>query len=101
MITVMASCIAGMCKAVGKNFADYRRLNTTQAFLGELASVMGIPITGLVLSIQGGKPYEQGTWVHPDVAVNLGQWLSPKFAVAVARWVRDWMTGTIPKSGFR
>jgi len=88
-----------MCKAVGKNFADFRRLNTTEAFLTELSSDMGIPITGLVLTVQGGKPQEQGTWVHPDAAVNLGQWLSPKFAVAVAKWVRDWMTGKVPNGG--
>jgi hypothetical protein len=82
-----------MCKAVGKNFADFRRLANTEAFLKELSSVMGIPITGLVVTIQGGRPAEQGTWVQPDVAINLGQWLSPQFAVAVSRWVREWMTG--------
>jgi hypothetical protein len=86
-----------MCKAVGKNFADYRRLSTTQAFLSELGSVMGIPITGLLLVNQGGKPHEQGTWVHPDIAINLGQWCSPKFAVAVSRWVHEWMTGRFKK----
>jgi hypothetical protein len=82
-----------MCKAVGKNFADYRRNVTTEAFLSELSSVMGIPITGLVVTFQGGKPELQGTWVHPDVAINLGQWCSPKFAVAVSQWVREWMSG--------
>jgi hypothetical protein len=86
-----------MCKAVGKNFADYRRLVNTEAFLLELSSVMGIPITGLVVSFQGGRPQDQGTWVHPDVAINLGQWCSPKFAVAVSRWVSDWMAGKFKK----
>ncbi len=82
-----------MCKAVGKLFADYRRLTNTEAFLQELSSDMGIPISGLVLAIKGGRPDEQGAWVHPDVAINLGQWCSPKFAVAVSKWVREWMTG--------
>jgi hypothetical protein len=86
-----------MCKAVGKNFADYKRLQSTEAFLQELSSVVGIPITGLVYSFQGGRPQDQGTWVHPDVAINLGQWCSPKFAVAVSRWVRDWMAGKFTK----
>lgn len=84
-----------ICKASGKNFADYRRLATTEAFLTELSSVMGIPITELVISVQGGNPRLQGTWLHPDAAIHLGQWCSPKFAVAVARWVREWMSGTI------
>jgi hypothetical protein len=42
-----------MCKAVGKNFADYRRLAATEGFLKELASVMGIPITGFELPPRG------------------------------------------------
>ncbi len=84
-----------MCQAVGKLFGHYRALKSTTEFLEELSSDIGIPISGLVLSIKGGSPYEQGTWVHPDVAINLGQWCSPKFAVAVARWVREWMAGKV------
>jgi hypothetical protein len=87
-----------MCKAVGKKFGDYTRTGTTQEFLKELSLVTGIPVTQLVISIQGGNPEYQGSWVHPDVAINLGQWCSPKFAVAVSRWVREWMTGKIPKA---
>lgn len=85
-----------LCRASGKNFADYNRLASTQAFLTELSSVMGIPITELVVTTQGGNPKLQGTWIHPDIAVNLGQWLSPKFAVMVSKWVRDWMSGKLP-----
>lgn len=86
-----------MCKAVNKKFGDYTRTSATQEFLSELSAATGIPVTGLVLSIQGGVPELQGSWVHPDVAINLGQWCSPKFAVAVSRWVRDWMQGKIAK----
>jgi hypothetical protein len=82
-----------MCKAVGKNFADYRRLAGTEAFLRELGGSMGIPIDQLIVTIINGSNDQRGTYVHPDVAVNLGQWCSPKFAVAVAKWVREWMTG--------
>lgn len=82
-----------MCKASKKLFADYARLSSTKEFLQELSSVMGIPITDLVRTMQGGEPELQGTWVHPDVAINLGQWCSPKFAVAVSGWVREWMNG--------
>ena len=41
----------------------------------------------------GGHPDIQGTWVHPQVAINLGQWASPKFAVLVSTWVFEWMRG--------
>lgn len=81
-----------MCRAASKNWADYRRLGSTDAFLGELSSDMGIPISEIVQSFRGGEPQLQGTWVHPDVAVHLAQWLSPKFAVQVSRWVREWFS---------
>lgn len=82
-----------MCKAVSKAFADYRRLSVTQAFMEELSTSMGIPMDLLVITKNTGRNEERGTWVHPDVAINLGQWCSPKFAVAVSKWVRDWVSG--------
>ena len=85
-----------MCKAAGKNFADYNRLSSTKAFIEELSADMGFPITELVQSAQGGNPTLQGTWVHPQVAIHLAQWLSPKFAVRVTKWVLDWMSGKVP-----
>jgi len=82
-----------MCNAVGKKFNDYTRLSSTREFLQELARSAGIPVNQLIFMTTTGRNEERGTWVHPDVAVNLGQWCSPKFAVAVARWVREWMSG--------
>jgi len=84
-----------LCNAVGKKFSDYSRLDTTKEFLEALSSDAGIPASGLVVTVKGGIPQMQGTWVHPDVAVHLGQWLSPKFAVAVSKWVREWMSGAV------
>jgi KilA-N domain len=43
--------------------------------------------------MKGGDIRFQGTWVHPQVAINLVQWLSAKFAVQVSQWVYDWMSG--------
>ncbi len=83
-----------MCKKAGKLFADYSRLSSTQEFLSELSAVMGIPITVLIQVLKGGNDQKsQGTWVHPDIAINLAQWLSPRFAVQVSKWVREWMQG--------
>jgi hypothetical protein len=84
-----------MCKAVGKMFNDYHRLSTTKAFLQELSGSTGIPVDQLVHTITAGPNDMRGTWVHPDVAINLGQWCSPKFAVAVSRWVREWASGKV------
>jgi hypothetical protein len=82
----------GMCKANGKLWADYWRLDSTQEFMGELTSVMGLPHNELVQIRRGGVPAEQGTWVHPRVAVHLAQWCSVRFAVLVSGWVEELLT---------
>lgn len=85
-----------MCKAVGKQLNDYARLKITLAFLDELSSETGIPVSQLIVSLKGNsESFEQGTWVHPKVAINLAQWCSPKFAVAVSNWVYDWISGNL------
>ena len=85
-----------LCKQAGKLFGDYRRNATTEDFLKELSLDMGIPISNLVQIIRGrGDTIEQGTWVHPQVAIHLGQWLSPVFSVQVTKWVLDWMEGRV------
>lgn len=91
-----------MCQATNKLIADYLRLDITKSFLNALSSHlsipailnnpdMGIPISALVLTFRGGDS-QQGTWVHPQVAINLAQWCSPEFAVQVTQWVFDWLT---------
>ena len=85
-----------MCKAANRHWGHYRENAATKSFLKELSAVIGIPITGLIESIQGGRPALQGTWVHPQVAIHLAQWLSPRFAVMVSQWVYDWMSGRSP-----
>ncbi|MER9623295.1 KilA-N domain-containing protein [Mesorhizobium sp. M0222] len=82
-----------MCQAAGKEWSGYKRLATTADFLVALESVLQINRTDLVQSISGGDPRLQGTWVHPQVAINLAQWCSAEFAVKVSQWVYDWMSG--------
>lgn len=76
-----------LCKAGGKLFADWYRLENTKAFVKALGTDMGIPITDLINIIQGGNA--QGSWIHPDLATNLAQWISHPFGIRVARWVRE------------
>ena len=85
-----------LCQRAGKLFGHYRENAQTEAFLQALSTDIGIPISVLVQTIKGGdyRKY-QGTWVHPQVAMNLAQWLSPEFAVKVSQWVFDWMTSRV------
>ncbi len=82
-----------ICKAANRPWSRYWELPVSKEFAKELSSDLGIPITELIQSISGGHPDRQGTWVHPQVAINLAQWLSPSFAVKVSKWVFDWMSG--------
>ena len=85
-----------LCRRAGKLFGHYHETAQTKAFLEELSLDIGIPISNLVQAVRGrGDKVEQGTWVHPRVAINLGQWLSPSFAVKVSQWVFDWMEGRV------
>ncbi len=82
-----------MCKATGKRWFDYHRLEATQAFINALSSETGYPASQLIESQKGNTAkFEQGTWVHPQVAINLAQWCSPQFAVLVSKWVFELLT---------
>lgn len=86
-----------MCQAAGKEWSDYRRLANTEDFLREISGSLGIPRDLLTHTITRGPNHERGTWVHPQVAVNLAQWCSARFAAKVAGWVVEWAaTGKNP-----
>ena len=82
-----------MCQAAGKRLNNYLRSDTTKAFVSALEADTRIRATELIQVFRGGTPELQGTWVHPQVAINLAQWLSPRFAVRVTSLVLDWMAG--------
>ena len=95
-----------MCKAAGKHWAGYARLDTTNAYLKALSFDVQIPTSKLIQSKKGGDIKKQGTWIHPKVAIHLAQWLSPEFAVHVTNWVYGWMTdkpqpATLPRQTHR
>lgn len=89
-----------MCRVAGKDWSEYRRRPSTKAFFEALSLDLGISQDQLASTTQGtpgGDARNQGTWVHPQVAVHLAQYLSPTFAVQVTKWVIDWMTGLDPR----
>ena len=63
-----------------------------------VSSDIGIPITQLFVVQKGNSlKYNQGTWIHPDLATSFASWLSPEFELKVSRWVQEWMaTGNNP-----
>jgi len=82
-----------MCKAAGKEWSNYRQNAATAEFLQALQGSLGIPRDLLVRSVLTGPNEYRGTWVHPQVAINLAQWVSGEFAVQVSAWVFEWLSG--------
>ena len=62
----------------------------TKESINHLNSVTGIPVTLLVEVKQGGKPENQGTFVHPKLALRFGIWLSDEFGYMVEQWFEEW-----------
>ena len=82
-----------LCQAGGKKFNDWFRLDTTKELINELSAVAGIPVSGLVDTKHGGNnKTAQGSWIHPDLSIQLAQWISPKFAIQVSKWIRTLFT---------
>lgn len=46
----------------------------------------------LIFSKSGHPDGGGGTWLHPDLALQLAQWCNKPFAIQVSRWIREWLT---------
>jgi hypothetical protein len=82
-----------LCQAGGKKFNDWVRLDSTKQLIFEAESEAGIPASQLIDIKKGNsKSFNQGTWIHPDMAIQLAQWISPTFALQVSKWIRTLFT---------
>jgi len=78
-----------LCQAGGKKFSHWFSLETTKELMNELSADAEIPASGLVETKRGGNDKSnQGSWIHPDLSIQLAQWISPKFAIQVSKWIR-------------
>lgn len=85
-------CITDMAKAAGKLVGNYMQNADTKAFIKELAFDIGIPISTLIEKRKGGDRTEQGTWVHPYLALHFAAWCCPAFHVQVMKWTHKIVT---------
>ena len=77
-----------VCRANGKQWSKYRESERCQTYLDALAETSEIRMFDLIESRQG---HGGGTWVHPQVAVDLARWISAPFAV----WMDGWFLGEL------
>lgn len=75
-----------MAKPFGKFAKDWLKTQSAKDFLEVLSSERKILLSQLVVVRKGNSSnFEQGTWMHEDVALEFARWLSPKFAI----WCND------------
>ena len=87
--------VTNLCKACGKQFKAWFRLDKTKAFLQVLSSSVLIH-TNELIKYSPGSIKERATWAHPQVSINIAQWISPQFDVKVSGWVYEiMMTGKV------
>jgi hypothetical protein len=81
-----------MCRAYGKLFHEWMRLEQTKVLLDNAPPNL-IEGNTLIISARGRSG---GTFIYPDLAVALAEWLNPKFHWQVMQWVKDWTQGRQP-----
>jgi hypothetical protein len=68
-------------KLFGKVPKDWLRTKETQSYIEAVGRWANMPIGDLIVVLKGGKPQEQGTWIHRKLIIAFARWLSPDFAV--------------------
>lgn len=88
------TCLTDMAKAVGKQVNDYLRLSSTNEYLQALGLETQIPVSSLIRIVQG-KGKVQGTWAHPEVAIDFASWCNVNFRIWANRTLRGVIEGNV------
>ena len=91
----------------GKRIQNWMRLESTKELFAEFDRDVAYSGRRSTIAIQGRNlahsdlsylksmgvtDPQQGTWAHPDIAIQFAQWCSPGFALWVSRQIRHLMT---------
>ena len=77
--------VTAICKAHGKKYAEWFRMEKNKAFIGEFCAESGKTDKDVILSIQNGK--ERRTWAHPTIALQISKWISADVETRVKAWL--------------
>jgi hypothetical protein len=83
-----------MCQVANKKINNWLRRNETKDLLQRLEKSRECdthPPASLFVEVYKGlsSKHTQGTWIHPDLGINLAQWCSPSFGLQVSKWVKE------------
>ena len=83
----------------GKQARDYLKTEQTQQYITALAEFLSVKTkiltkeNQIVIVKRGGS--EQGTWLHPKLAIHFARWLDPKFAVWCDEQIEALLNGKV------
>lgn len=80
--------LTDMAKASDKQVAKYLENQSTKLFLEGLSQDIRIPLSSLIRIVKG-KGKQQGTWAHPEIAIDFAQWCSVSFRIWANRTLRN------------
>ena len=83
----------------GKQPRDYLKTEQTQQYIAALAENLSVKTKILtkenqIVSVKRGGD-EQGTWLHPKLAIHFARWLDPKFAVWCDEQIEQIISGSL------
>lgn len=71
---------------------NWWRNKGTKTIIKLLAQDLQIPENDLTIVRKGGKTgIQQGTWIHPRLAIHFAMFCSTSFGIQVSGWVEEWM----------
>lgn len=96
----------GLCSVSGKRMHNWLRLRETKNLQKKIEMKLEVTkncdaqgrVSQLSMEVYKGNTskYSQGTWIHPDLGLNLAQWCSPNFSAQVSKWLRELIfTGSV------
>ena len=80
-----------MCQASNKKLCKWRNSPDTKKFTELVKKHTKLVEEQLIIVRRGGNDKNnQGTWVHPKLAIHLAIWLSSSFCLQVSNWIEEW-----------
>ncbi len=80
-----------LCKANGKRIDKWKENKDSKKLLKDFKSIPHFCGIDPLSVIKGGNlsNINQGTFAHPDIAIQIAQWCSSSIALQVSRWIRE------------
>lgn len=80
-----------LCKMANKRLDNYMRCKQVRYLIEKLCLKYNVTKDKIVDIHKGNSTkFNQGTWIHPDLGLNLAQWLSSDFSLKISEWINEW-----------